>query len=262
MSERRSPPERRSSIELRRPRHRPHRPRRRPAAHRSAAAEPRHAPPASGEGRPGGAARRRRRPDLAPPLRPPRPPLAAAARPRDAGRRAEGRGRADPPQGGREERRRARARESRSRSARSPSARRTRATTRGGCRSGSRPTRSATSIEGGGHVGLLRRRHRRLRRDGRARTCRRRAAPDLGLGADDGARPHGSGPGGGGGGARCGARVAIPIHWGTYYPIHLGVRGSPGVSRHAARRCSREALREHSPRTELRVLRPGESAAV
>ena len=25
-----------------------------------------------------------------------------------------------------------------------------------------------------------------------------------------------------------GARLAIPIHWGTYYPIHLGLQGPPG----------------------------------
>ena len=43
-------------------------------------------------------------------------------------------------------------------------------------------------------LGLLRGRHRRLRRDGRARAGRRRAAADLGLGADDGAGPHGPGP--------------------------------------------------------------------
>ena len=28
--------------------------------------------------------------------------------------------------------------------------------------------------------------------------------------------------------ALLGARLAIPIHWGTYYPIHLGLRGPPG----------------------------------
>ena len=31
------------------------------------------------------------------------------------------------------------------------------------------------------------------------------------------------------------ARLAIPIHWGTYYPIHLGLQGPAGVSRDAAR---------------------------
>ena len=28
--------------------------------------------------------------------------------------------------------------------------------------------------------------------------------------------------------ALLGARLAIPIHWGTYYPVHLGLRGPPG----------------------------------
>ena len=28
--------------------------------------------------------------------------------------------------------------------------------------------------------------------------------------------------------ALLGARLAIPIHWGTYYPIHLGLQGAPG----------------------------------
>ena len=58
-----------------------------------------------------------------------------------------------------------------------------------------------------------------------------------------------------------GARVAIPIHWGTYYPIHLGVRGRPPYLE-TPPELFREALREYSPTTELRVLRPGESAPV
>ena len=57
------------------------------------------------------------------------------------------------------------------------------------------------------------------------RRCR--AAPDLGLGADDGAGPHGSGRAAEAA-ALLGARLAIPIHWGTYYPVHLGLRGPPG----------------------------------
>jgi len=61
--------------------------------------------------------------------------------------------------------------------------------------------------------------------------------------------------------ALVGARVAIPIHWGTYYPIHLGVRGRPSYLE-TPPELFREALREYSPTTELRVLRPGESAPV
>jgi L-ascorbate metabolism protein UlaG (beta-lactamase superfamily) len=57
------------------------------------------------------------------------------------------------------------------------------------------------------------------------------------------------------------ARVAIPIHWGTYYPIHLGVRGRPAFL-DSPPELFREALTEYAPTTELRVLRPGESAPV
>ncbi len=57
------------------------------------------------------------------------------------------------------------------------------------------------------------------------------------------------------------ARVAIPIHWGTYFPIHLGMRGTPGFL-DTPPALFGEALRERSPRTVLRVLRPGESGVV
>ena len=58
-----------------------------------------------------------------------------------------------------------------------------------------RPRRAARIRDRGRRaLGLLRRRHRRLRRDGRPGTGRRRAPPDLGLGADDGPGAHGSGP--------------------------------------------------------------------
>ncbi len=55
-----------------------------------------------------------------------------------------------------------------------------------------------------------------------------RAAADLGLGADDGAGSHGPGSVPPRRPPCSGARLAIPIHWGTYYPIHLGLRGPPG----------------------------------
>jgi len=58
-----------------------------------------------------------------------------------------------------------------------------------------------------------------------------------------------------------GARLAIPIHWGTYYPIHLGVRGRPAFL-DTPPELFREALLEYSPATELRVLRPGEATPV
>ncbi len=55
-----------------------------------------------------------------------------------------------------------------------------------------------------------------------------------------------------------GPRLVIPIHWGTYFPIHLGLTGRPGFVdlppvEFAA------ALKERAPDVELRVLRPGEA---
>lgn len=52
-------------------------------------------------------------------------------------------------------------------------------------------------------------------------------------------------------------RVAVPIHWGTYFPAYRGLRGHPllhrpplDLSRHAA---------ELAPETHVAILRPGES---
>jgi L-ascorbate metabolism protein UlaG (beta-lactamase superfamily) len=61
--------------------------------------------------------------------------------------------------------------------------------------------------------------------------------------------------------ALLGARLAIPIHWGTYYPIHLGVRGKPGFLG-TPPAVFEQALREYAPRTELRALSPGEATAI
>jgi L-ascorbate metabolism protein UlaG (beta-lactamase superfamily) len=57
------------------------------------------------------------------------------------------------------------------------------------------------------------------------------------------------------------ARLAIPIHWGTYYPIHLGVRGTPTFL-DTPPAVFEQALLEYAPGTELRVLRPGESTEI
>ena len=57
------------------------------------------------------------------------------------------------------------------------------------------------------------------------------------------------------------AALAIPIHWGTYYPIHLGMRGQPAFL-DTPPAVFEQALREHAPTTELRVLRPGEATAI
>ena len=79
----------------------------------------------------------------------------------------------------------------------------------------------------------------------------------------------GWGPGLGGGGhldpTRAAEAVAlvrpslvIPIHWGTYFPIHLGLAGKPAfVDLPPAKFAA--ALTEHAPGVELRVLRPGEA---
>jgi len=61
--------------------------------------------------------------------------------------------------------------------------------------------------------------------------------------------------------ARIGPKVVVPIHWGTYFPIHLGLAGRPGFVdlppvEFAA------ALKEHAPEVELRVLRVGEATEV
>jgi L-ascorbate metabolism protein UlaG (beta-lactamase superfamily) len=61
--------------------------------------------------------------------------------------------------------------------------------------------------------------------------------------------------------ARIGPKVVVPIHWGTYFPIHLGLAGRPGFVdlppvEFAA------ALKEQAPGVELRVLRVGEATEV
>jgi L-ascorbate metabolism protein UlaG (beta-lactamase superfamily) len=56
-----------------------------------------------------------------------------------------------------------------------------------------------------------------------------------------------------------GPRVAIPIHWGTYFPIHLGLRRTPRFLELPPAEFV-VAAREVAPDVEVRVLRPGESA--
>jgi L-ascorbate metabolism protein UlaG (beta-lactamase superfamily) len=51
-------------------------------------------------------------------------------------------------------------------------------------------------------------------------------------------------------------RIAVPIHWGTFYPVGLDrVRGAPLTD--PPRRFARLAA-EHAPEVEVRVLAPGE----
>jgi L-ascorbate metabolism protein UlaG (beta-lactamase superfamily) len=61
--------------------------------------------------------------------------------------------------------------------------------------------------------------------------------------------------------ALLGARVVIPIHWGTYFPIHLGLRGAPAFL-DTPPAIFEQALLEYAPGTELRVLRPGGSTGI
>jgi L-ascorbate metabolism protein UlaG (beta-lactamase superfamily) len=53
-------------------------------------------------------------------------------------------------------------------------------------------------------------------------------------------------------------RLVIPIHWGTYFPIHLGLAGRPAfVSVPPIEFVT--ALKEKAPDTRVQVLQPGES---
>ena len=61
----------------------------------------------------------------------------------------------------------------------------------------------------------------------RARAGRRRAHPDLGVGAGLGGGGHLDPTGAARGGRAHPAGLVIPIHWGTYFPIHLGLAGRP-----------------------------------
>ena len=53
-------------------------------------------------------------------------------------------------------------------------------------------------------------------------------------------------------------RVAIPIHWGTYHPLHRGVRGAPDFMRHPPVAFA-SAVARLAPDVETRVLVPGET---
>ena len=53
-------------------------------------------------------------------------------------------------------------------------------------------------------------------------------------------------------------RLVVPIHWGTYFPIHLGLAGRPAfVSVPPIEFVT--ALKEKAPDARVEVLRPGES---
>ena len=58
---------------------------------------------------------------------------------------------------------------------------------------------------------------------------------------------------------RIAPKVAIPIHWGTYFPLHLGLRGLPAfLDLPPAEFVA--AVGEVAPEVTVRVLRPGELA--
>ena len=52
-------------------------------------------------------------------------------------------------------------------------------------------------------------------------------------------------------------RVVVPIHWGTYFPIHLGMRRQPGFVKLPPAQFL-AALEKAAPDVEARVLAPGE----
>ncbi|HEY7178730.1 MAG TPA: MBL fold metallo-hydrolase [Gaiella sp.] len=56
-------------------------------------------------------------------------------------------------------------------------------------------------------------------------------------------------------------RVAVPIHWGTYHPLHLGLREAPRYLREPVERFVRAAA-DAAPNVEVRVLRPGETLSL
>ena len=55
-------------------------------------------------------------------------------------------------------------------------------------------------------------------------------------------------------------RIVVPIHWGTYFPLHLGLRGAPAFVTAPAARFVR-AVAEAAPDVEVRVLAQGEEMA-
>ena len=57
--------------------------------------------------------------------------------------------------------------------------------------------------------------------------------------------------------ARIRPGIVVPIHWGTYFPIHLGLRGRPGFVQVPPVEFL-AAMKEHSPETRVEILEPGE----
>jgi L-ascorbate metabolism protein UlaG (beta-lactamase superfamily) len=53
-------------------------------------------------------------------------------------------------------------------------------------------------------------------------------------------------------------RIAVPIHWGTYHPLHMGLREVPSFLREPPVRFV-EAAASAAPGVEVHVLEPGAS---
>lgn len=58
--------------------------------------------------------------------------------------------------------------------------------------------------------------------------------------------------------ARVRPKLVVPIHWGTYFPIHLGLTGRPGFVDVPPIEFL-AAMKEAEAQVEVKVLRPGES---
>jgi L-ascorbate metabolism protein UlaG (beta-lactamase superfamily) len=57
--------------------------------------------------------------------------------------------------------------------------------------------------------------------------------------------------------ARIRPKLVVPIHWGTYFPIHLGLKGRPGFVDLPPLEFL-AAMKETAPDVDVQVLRPGE----
>ena len=57
------------------------------------------------------------------------------------------------------------------------------------------------------------------------------------------------------------ASIAIPIHWGTYFPLHTGFRGAPAFLDTPLEEFL-ACMREIAPEIEVRVLRPGDQTDI
>jgi L-ascorbate metabolism protein UlaG (beta-lactamase superfamily) len=58
------------------------------------------------------------------------------------------------------------------------------------------------------------------------------------------------------------ASIAIPIHWGTYFPLHSGLRERPPAFVSSPAELFAAEMRARAPDAEVRVLRPGEETTV